>query len=371
MEKNRKKTGYVLNDRNEIQPEYYAQDVEEYKPYFEKILSEIIDALTSQDLMKEIKSIEARIKSYASFKHNLYTKTRTGHTKKLDDCFGIKVTLERTEENYQNKGEEDEVSKWSHPLMELKNSDSQNDRTIYNIIMSLLHENFDMKKLKDHSRIEGTNYNAVHAVFELKGTTIPFEIQIRTPERSSGRLPHDIYKYCGPNSELSDSEQKEVVLKVFERIMRLNLNGKYEAYKQELPIYSYEVENLEENPKIKRLTEKEMLVKLFPTISYLLSDSLQDYRNTEVTGEGIERFSRMLDAILLKKDEGINGRKQRTSKLVFKILHKLTDDTLDDRKRREALLIFDQMVSINRRINKVKGKISSQSNEDIDPENNF
>ena len=70
MEKN--KTKNVLNDRNEISPEYYAQDIEEYKKYFEGVLREILEALKSYDLMKEIKSIEARIKSYASFKHNLY-----------------------------------------------------------------------------------------------------------------------------------------------------------------------------------------------------------------------------------------------------------------------------------------------------------
>ena len=370
LNKDKKNIGAVLNDKKEIMPEYYAQDIEEYKNYFESALNDIIDALISADLTKKIKSIEARIKSYASFKHNLYTKNRIGNTKKMDDCFGVKITLEGIENDY-SKNEEDDENKWSHPLMELKKSKSKNDRIIYSIIMSILHKNFDMKKLKDHSKVEGTNYNAVHAVFGLKGTTIPFEIQIRTPERSRGRLPHDIYKYCGPDSELSESEQKEVVLNVFEKIMKLNLNGKYNAYRQELPIYSYEVEDITGNPKIKRLTDKEMLIKLFPTISNLLSDSVQDYRSTDEDETGIERFSNMLDALLLQKGENINGRKQRGSKLVFNILHKLTDDTLEDRKRKEALLIFDQVTSLNRRINKAKNKLTSKNNDDPDPADNF
>ncbi len=228
-----------------ISYEMYGDDVKRYRADFEQTIEELYQIISPH---VNVKSMDARIKSYESFVHNLYYEVHEGKKKKkgknLDDCFGIKIMLD-------------------------------DDKAIKKVLSLLKDSGFVLRSIKDHKNNPDTNYNAVHVVAELKPHIIPFEIQLRTEERSKGRLPHDIYKKFGAIKKYSDVERR-IILEEFAQLARLRLNGNYHEVVKKLPI-CYKIRKNDEageKSELVKLPYREVVQNLYPTVEEILGEEL-------------------------------------------------------------------------------------------------
>lgn len=225
----------------------YLEDINRYRPEFEDTVQEVYNIITEKNV--EIKQLEARIKSYKSFTNNLYESDNELKPKNLDDCFGIKIML-------------------------------NDDEEIKKVLEKLKESGYKIRNMKDHKKKVNTNYNAIHAIFEFKGSTIPFEIQLRTPQRAEGRLPHDLYKVTGHKRTVTDSDRLKV-LEQFINLAKRKMNGEYSSVMSEIPI-GYKIED----GKLVQINSKEIVRNLFPTVEKMLGEEL---------------FSNILDKIFFKR----------------------------------------------------------------------
>ena len=228
-----------------ISYEMYSEDIGRYRTNFEQTILEIYQIISPH---VNVKKMDARIKSYESFVHNLYCNECDGKKKKkeknLNDCFGIKIMLD-------------------------------DDKSIKRVLSLLKESGFVVRGIKDHKNNPDTNYNAVHVVAELKNQGIPFEIQLRTEERAKGRLPHDIYKRFGAKKNYTDTERR-VILKEFIELARLKINGDYGVFSTKLPL-CYRIkkgQNQCEKPELVKLTNSEIVQNLYPTVEDILGEQL-------------------------------------------------------------------------------------------------
>lgn len=270
-----------MQPNDEIDYKYYLDDIKIYKQEFESAIQEIYN-LINEDVT--IQQIEARIKSYKSFSKNLYSSTEK--LKNLDDCFGIKMML-------------------------------PDDDGIKKVIDKLKNAGYSIRQIKDHKKKANTNYNAVHAILELKDSQIPFEIQLRTPERAEGRLPHDLYKLYGAKNNITHTDKIRVA-EEFVRLAKMKMNGQYNLLIQEIPI-CYRIED----GKLVRLNTKEIIRNLFPTAE-------------EVFGKKL--FGNILDKLFI---EGIQERKDTMSEENKKMLNILFDCMLEKTGRELEKEYFD------------------------------
>lgn len=273
--------------------EFYREDINRYRAEFEKTIKEIYQ-LISLDI--DIQKIEARIKSYQSFRNNLYIDhdniDNKKHRKKtkfknLNDCFGIKIML-------------------------------QDDNAILRVIEKLTASGYVIRSVKDHKEIPNTNYNAVHVVAEFKGTTIPFELQLRTEERAKGRLPHDLYKMFGAKKDITYNDRIQVIGE-FIKLARLKMDGQYRALIEKLPI-CYKIEDVKDGEirdiRLINLSPKEVLRNLYPTVEKMLGEKV---------------FLNILDKIFPK---GIQERRDSIPENDKKMLNILFDFILEKTTRR-------------------------------------
>ena len=231
-----------MEDIGQPSYEYYKKDISRYKEQFEGTLSAIYSIVSDET---DIQSIEARIKSYKSFLKNFLNPeiNSKGKVKNVNDCFGIKVML-------------------------------NDEMALENVINRLIEEGYKIISIKDHLFIPNTNYNAKHITIEMKGLTIPFELQLRTPERSKERLPHDIYKIFGAKGP-STSAEKVKVLEEFFSLVRLQLKGNNEELSKELPICYQLVKNEEgDKESFEIVSQREVITKLYPTAKEILGDKV-------------------------------------------------------------------------------------------------
>lgn len=258
--------------------EYYKRDINRYRNKFEATIQKVCQIILEET---DIQKAEARIKSYKSFMTNLYKEK--GGIKNVNDCFGIKVMI-------------------------------LDESAIERIIKRLEGEGHLVRSIKDHKNNANTNYNGIHVVLEFENSTIPFEIQFRTPERSKGKLPHDIYKTFGTHKK-DINEQKKIILNDFIRLVRLKINGDYGKFIQELPI-SYAIDINNNKIKIKRQSEKEILRNLYPTVEEVL---------------GKEVFNRLLNKLFPR---AVRKNNNGTSEYDRKILNMFLDFTVEMAERR-------------------------------------
>lgn len=252
-----------MQQEGNIDYSYYLKDIQRYKKEFEDTIQDIYDII-NEDL--NIYQIEARIKSYKSFMNNLLKNDNNSKIKNLDDCFGIKVMLE-------------------------------NDQAIKEVLEKLKKSGYNIREVKDHKKKVNTNYNAIHTILELKESKIPFEIQLRTPERAKGRMPHDIYKMCGAKKDITYNDKIKVMREFF-RLAKMKMNGQYRSFGQEIPI-CYRIKE----GKIVRLNTKEVIKNLFPTAEEIIGDEVFDNILDKLSFPGIQERK---NAISEKEKEMLN-----------------------------------------------------------------
>ena len=268
-----------MKGKEQLSYAYYQADTKRYQSEFESTLENIYYIIEEET---QVYQIEARIKSYRSFCNNLYEHIDNAHKKtfkNVNDCFGIKVMIE-------------------------------DDLAIENVINRLIEEGYHIKSIKDHLLIPNTNYNAVHVIIELKDSHIPFELQLRTPERSKDRLPHDIYKMFGANNHITYKE-KIAILKDFIRLARMKMNGEYRKIKEEIPICYHLITDPKTGTKRFKVTPaKDVIKNLYPTVG-------------EIMGETV--FVKLLDKLF---PPGIQERKDLLSDEEKKLFESLLEFTI-------------------------------------------
>lgn len=232
----------------------YLEDINRYRTEFEYTIQDVYNIINDNT---NIKQLEARIKSYKSFTNNLYESENELKPKNLDDCFGIKIML-------------------------------PDDDAIATVIDKLKESGYTIRQMKDHKKKVNTNYNAIHAVLEFKESNIPFEIQLRTPQRAEGRLPHDLYKVKGHRRNVTDADKLKV-LEQFIELARMKMSGNYSGVMAEIPI-GYKIEN----EKLTQISSKEVVRNLFPTVEKIM---------------GKELFLNILDKLFFKR----SSRKSRSN----------------------------------------------------------
>ena len=219
--------------------DFYKNDIENYRDTYVKnfeAIGKLVSKINENLNEKENIKLEGRIKSYNSFYKNI------SNGKNVDDCYGIRIIAE------QEKLEQ---------------------------LMAIIKSVYSIKREKDHSKNNKTDYNAIHDVVWSNNQTkhdLPLiEIQYWTPEIEQkctvGNLAYYIYK--GKNIE-----------NIYENIMELN----GEELKKSLPEYY----KINDEGKAVKLSQQETIRKLFPTL-FIQNDNnkkdvveISDYKREKI-----------------------------------------------------------------------------------------